>query len=234
MALFADLDGTLAPIAATPDAVGPDPRRRILLDDLAAALGGRLAVISGRGLDDLDRLLERRVPAIAAVHGLVRRTAQGLRVAGAPAAGIARAARHFADFAGRDGGLIVEDKGWAVALHYRGAPELGAEARALSARLAGELGLEVQAGRQVVELRGPGPDKGAAVRAFMREPPFAGHAPVFLGDDLTDETGFAAAEALGGHGVIVGDRAPTAAAYRLADVAAVHAWLAAALPRAAA
>ena len=81
----------------------------------------------------------------------------------------------------------------------------------------------------VVEVRAPGPDKGAAIAAFMAEPPFAGHAPVFLGDDLTDEDGFRAAARLGGYGVVVGPRRPTAATYALAGVEAARAWLIAAL-----
>ena len=81
----------------------------------------------------------------------------------------------------------------------------------------------------VIELRAHGPDKGGAVEAFMAEPPFAGFRPVFLGDDLTDEHGFAAASALGGFGVVVGPRRPTAALYALADVGAVQDWLRGAL-----
>ena len=70
-ALFLDLDGTLAPIMPRPDDVGPDPRRAALLARLSVALDGRLAVVSGRALDDLDRILGAAVPSIAAVHGLV-------------------------------------------------------------------------------------------------------------------------------------------------------------------
>ncbi len=77
----------------------------------------------------------------------------------------------------------------------------------------------------VVELRAPGPDKGAAINAFLAEPPFMGYTPVFLGDDFTDESGFEAVQALGGFGVVVGDRRPTGAKYALADVAAARTWL---------
>ncbi len=81
----------------------------------------------------------------------------------------------------------------------------------------------------VVELRRPGPNKGDAVRAFMAEPPFAGAVPLFLGDDLTDEAGFAAVHDMGGYGVIVGPRRPTCALYALESVSAARAWLLAAL-----
>lgn len=227
-ALFADLDGTLAPIEATPDAVRPDARRRRLLDEVARALHGRLAVVSGRGLADLDRVLERRVTAVAAVHGLVRRRADGEIISSGEAGGIALAAEALRAFARADPALLVEDKGVAVALHYRADPGAGEACRELAERLATRLGLVVQKGDMVVELRPPGPDKGAAVRAFMVESPFAGFTPVFLGDDFTDEAGFEAARALGGYGVIVGPRRPTRALYALAGVAAAQGWLRAA------
>ncbi len=230
-ALFADLDGTLAPLEATPGAVKPNDARRRLLDDLSEALGGRLAVVSGRALADLDRVLEGRVAALGAVHGLVRRTVDGRVIAAPRGARMSEALEAFRAFAANAPGLLVEDKGAAVALHYRGAPAAADAGRALARRLALELGLTVQDGDLVVELRAEGPDKGGAVEAFMAEPPFAGFRPVFVGDDLTDEHGFAAARAQGGFGVVVGARRPTAALYALSDVGAVQQWLRRALER---
>jgi trehalose 6-phosphate phosphatase len=226
MALFADLDGTLAPIEATPQAVGPNASRRGLIDALTRALSGRFAVVSGRSLEDIDRVLENRVAAVAAIHGLVRRNAQRGVIAtvvdGPALAAVLEAVRAFA--ADHDG-LIIEDKGSAVALHYRLAPDNAAECRSLARTLAADLGLKLQEGDMVVELRAPGPDKGAAINAFLSEPPFMGYTPVFLGDDFTDESGFEAVQSRGGFGVIVGDRRPTAARYALADVAAARTWL---------
>ncbi|HZL01168.1 MAG TPA: trehalose-phosphatase [Caulobacteraceae bacterium] len=224
-ALFADLDGTLAPIEATPDEVGPDRTRRRLLDALSSVLSGRLAVISGRGLADIDRVLEGRVPAVAAVHGLVRRTTGGRLLAPPADPRIREATAALRAFARSDPGLLVEDKSVAVALHFRAAPQAAEDCRALAVRLAEARGLVLQEGAMVVELRLPGPDKGAAVRAFMAEAPFAGATPVFLGDDLTDEAGFAEAGRLGGYGVVVGARRPTRATYALAGVAAARRWL---------
>jgi len=223
-ALFADLDGTLAPIRARPQDVGPDDRRASLLDRLSAALGGRFAVISGRSLEDLDRVLEGRVPALAAVHGLVRRTADG-RVIVAEDSLPEPAREAFLNLGASNPALLVEDKGPAIALHYRAAPEAKDACEAAAARLAERYGLEVQKGRMVVELRAPGPTKADATAAFMAEPPFAGARPIFLGDDLTDEDGFLAAAHLAGYGVVVGARRPTAAAYALTDVEAALAWL---------
>ena len=224
-ALFADLDGTLTPIRPRPEDVGPDPRRTALLDRLCHALGGAIAVVSGRALEDLDRVLEGGVSAIAAVHGLIRRRATGERIDTAvdPLSETVRLAIQV--FADAHPAVRTEDKGVALTLHYRAAPDLGDACRALADRLAREHGLTVQLGDMVVELRAPGPTKADATAAFMAEPPFAGRVPIFIGDDFTDEDGFAAAQRLGGFGVVVGQRRPSIARYALADPDAVLAWL---------
>ena len=227
-AVFLDLDGTLAPFAPRPEDVRPDPELTGLLRRAGERLGGRLAVVSGRTVADVDRILEGAVPAVAGVHGLERRTAAGLTRA-EPPAGLALAHRALQAFAADRPGLLVEDKGLAVTLHYRLAPAMAEEARRLALTLAAEHGLERQFGDMVAELKTPGADKGASVRAFMAEPPFARAQPIFVGDDLTDEDGFAAAQALGGYGVLVAATRETAARHWLPDVAAVRAWLGAAL-----
>ena len=224
-ALFLDLDGTLAPIMSRPEQVGPDKRRAMLMKRLAATLNGRVAVVSGRALDDLDRILERGVTPIAAVHGLVRRDADGHVVASAPHAGIPDARQLLRDLARCDKGLQFEDKGVSVALHYRNAPGAGEAVIEAAERIARTTSLVLQLGDMVVELRTPGQDKGQSVAAFLRERPFTGSTPIFVGDDLTDEDGFAAATRLGGYGILVGDMRSTAATYRLKNTAAVSAWL---------
>lgn len=225
ISLFVDLDGTIAPLAATPQAVGPDRVRRRLLDALLARLDGRLAVISGRGLADLDRVLEGRVPALGAVHGLVRRLPDGRMVGPTGSGAVGEALTAMRAAAAADPALLVEDKGISAALHYRGHAEAGPACRDLAQRLGARLGLTVQEGDMVVEVRAPGQGKGAAIAAFMAEPPFADHVPVFLGDDFTDEDGFRAAARLGGYGVVVGPRRPTTARYALAGVREARAWL---------
>jgi trehalose 6-phosphate phosphatase len=228
-ALFLDLDGTLAPIAARPQDVRPDPRRTSLLERLVQGLDGRLAVVSGRTLADIDRILEGRVMPVAAVHGLVLRDPQG-RVTAQPAhPGLDRAIPAFRAFAARDSGLIVEEKGLSVALHFRLAGRFAEDARACAREIAEETGLALQEGDMVEELRTPGPSKGDSVRAFMSRPPFAGAAPLFVGDDATDEDGFEAAQALGGMGIAVGVHRAVHARCRLAGVEAALAWLEAAL-----
>ena len=227
-ALFLDLDGTLAPIAARPQDVHPDARRSRLLDTLKEALGGRLAVVSGRTLDDIDRILEGRIICVSAVHGLVRRDCDGSVHMPDSHPGMARATAALRAFAARDAGLLVEEKGPSVALHFRQARARALEARALARRVAAETGLVLQEGDMVEELRTPGPSKGDAVRGFMETSAFRDAMPVFVGDDATDEHGFAEVERLGGFGVLVGRPRETHARFGLRNVEDVLAWLEAA------
>jgi trehalose 6-phosphate phosphatase len=225
-ALFLDLDGTLAPFAARPEFVGPVARRTAAVAQAATALDGRLAVISGRPLRDIDRILDGAVSAAAGVHGLERRSGNGAVRRADPHPAVAQASEVFRGLAQAEPGFLVEEKHLSVALHYRNAPNSADVAELAAARLAKHTGLTLQRGDCVVELRTPGADKGDAVRAFMTEPPFKGAMPIFVGDDLTDEAGFTAAAQLGGFGVRVGAvTRPTAARYMLADIEAVLAWL---------
>ena len=227
-ALFLDLDGTLAPIAARPQDVLPDSRRTRLLERLADGLDGRLAVVSGRTLADVDRILEGRVTCVSAVHGLVRRDRDGALHEPAPHPGLAPAVAALHLFAARDPGLLVEEKGQSVALHFRLARPRAAEARTLAQRLAAETGLSLQEGDMVEELRTPGPSKGDAVRHFMESEGFRGATPVFVGDDVTDENGFAEVARLKGFGVLVGRPRRTHARFGLRTVEDVMTWLEAA------
>jgi trehalose 6-phosphate phosphatase len=129
-------------------------------------------------------------------------------------------------------GVVVERKTLGVALHYRLAPEHGADALAAADRLAAEHGLRLQRGKMMAEVRADG-DKGRAVAALAAEAAMAGYPPLVFGDDVTDEDGFAAAARLGGAGVLVGEPRETHAAHALPDVAAVRSWLARALEHAA-
>ncbi|MBP7704807.1 MAG: trehalose-phosphatase [Caulobacter sp.] len=224
-ALFLDLDGTLAAIAPTPDAVGPDPHRNALLKALGPRLGGRLAVLSGRQVDDIDRILDGAVICVAGVHGLQRRTIEGTRDDEPPHKSLGDVDGMLECFARSHRGLLLERKPSALALHYRGHPPAEEACLEFAHRIGFANGLTVQEGQMVVELRTPGPDKGDALNAFMEAAPFVGAMPVMVGDDLTDEHAFRAAVALGGYGVLVGDERPTAARYRLRDPAAVLGWL---------
>ncbi|HZX81285.1 MAG TPA: trehalose-phosphatase, partial [Lysobacter sp.] len=123
-------------------------------------------------------------------------------------------------------GALVEDKGIALALHWRAAPAARSPLEALAAAALAHLpGYRLQHGNCVVELRPAHADKGEAVQRLMACAPFAGRVPVYAGDDLTDEDAFAAANALGGLSVRVGAREPSFATHTLGDTRALRAWL---------
>ena len=223
-ALFLDLDGTLALIAPRPDMVRV-PRATIeVLGAASAALGGAVAVISGRAMADLDALLAPlRLPA-AGCHGAEWRGADGVRH-GPDAAHQAETARIAKAVQAGAGDLLVEEKVGAVALHFRSDPLRQAECVALMEKIAGTVeGWHVIEGKMVVEARREGATKAHAVARLMAEKPFAARVPVFVGDDVTDEDGFAAVAARGGFGIKVGT-GQSAARFRLADPTDVMAWL---------
>jgi trehalose 6-phosphate phosphatase len=226
-AFFLDLDGTLLEIADTPEAVDPGEQEIILLGRLRNACEGAVALISGRSLSRIDQLFSPLVLPAAGQHGAERRDAQGKRHRHRfSVSSLKPAAGGIRSFAARHQGLVFEDKGASVALHYRLAPQLAAAAQRAVREAAEPLGdaVEVQGGKMVVELKPAGCDKGKAIESFMQEPPFAGRVPVFLGDDVTDEYGFRVVNRLGGHSVKVGE-GPSAARWRLRDPAAARAWL---------
>lgn len=228
-ALFLDFDGTLVDLAATPDGIVVPDALKALLPRLGAALDGALAIVSGRAAGEIVHHLglDPAAPglAIAGSHGLERLWPDGRREAPAPSDGVAHAIAAFREAAAAMPGVVAEEKPFGAAIHYRGAPDRGADCDALAERVAAEAGLHLQRGKMVAELRMPGIDKGGALDAMMAEPPMSGRRPVFVGDDLTDEAGFRAATAAGGTGVLVGERAGSAASYALPDVAVVLDWL---------
>ncbi len=230
-ALFLDIDGTLLDLAATPDGVRVDVDVAALLPALGLALDGALALITGRTLADADRLFPGLGIPVAGQHGLVRRAADGSVHAHPPPPELDRLRADLGRFAARHGGLLLEDKGTTLAVHYRLAPKLASHVhRIVRAHVAGagEGSWRLQPGKAMVEIGPSGRDKGTAIQEYMSERPFRNRMPVFVGDDHSDEHGFAAIREMGGWGVKVGS-GPTLAQYRLRDVAAVRRWLAAAL-----
>lgn len=224
-ALFLDFDGTLVELADTPDSIRVSPGLRPMLERLQQRLDGRLAVVSGRSLADLERHLPASGIAFAGSHGLELRLAGGAALPLSVPIGFDDVRAEVDAFAAPIPGLIVEDKPAGIALHYRLAPDQAERVDAFMAALAKARGFSAQRGAMVVELRPGGATKGDALKAFMTEPQFAGARPWFVGDDLTDEHAFAAAAALGGAGILVGPPRDSAARYRLGSVAAVADWL---------
>lgn len=207
-ALFFDVDGTLIDIAPHPDGVDVPAALIEHLNVLHDTAAGALALVSGREAHVLDRLFSPLKLPISGVHGAEFRAAatHDLTSTAEPLPDDVRAA--LGALSGRFEGLLVEDKGASVALHYRAipaaAPELEEAVGAIVA--ARSRSLTVLPGRMVFEVKARGHDKGAAVRAFMAREPFAGRVPVFFGDDVTDEAGFAAVREMGGIAVSIGRR----------------------------
>lgn len=230
IALFLDVDGTLLDLAPRPDAVQVPAGLPAVLDTVRQGLDGALALLSGRALATLDRLFAPHGFAAAGLHGLERRDATGqLAAHAAPGPAMAALRAGMQGIHARHPGLLLEDKGGSLALHWRQSPDLAPVALEGVRTLARELGngFTIQHGKQVVELRPAGADKGQALRCLMATPTFVGRLPLVFGDDLTDESAFQAAAALGGFGVIVGPRRPTAAGHALSGPAALRDWLAA-------
>jgi trehalose 6-phosphate phosphatase len=221
-----DFDGTLVDIVDRPDAVVVDVALTVLLQRLNGTLDGRLALVSGRSVAQLSAFLGHALDNLAFIgsHGAEVRAGSRQMSPTRPTALIWAEREIRAAFADR-AEIIVEVKSLGVAVHYRLAPGFEPAVHALINRIATETGLAVQEGKMMIELLAGGHDKGTGITALMAEPPFAGTVPVFAGDDLTDEAGFVAVAKLNGIGVLVGPERPTAARYRLPDVASVRAWL---------
>ena len=232
-AYFVDVDGTLINIADRPEAVLVDRTLLDLIANLHRASGGAMALVSGRMISDLQSRIGLPQLPLAGLHGLERRDSTGrLWIHAAPPAAKGAIKEALAPVLARHPGLLLEDKGLTLALHYRLAPQLAGYVHQLMGRLT-ELagpGLELQRGKRVVEIKPAGVDKGTAVAEYLAEPPFKGRRPVFIGDDLNDEHGFAEVNRLDGISIKVG-RGVSCARFRLPDVAAVRIWLGDALKR---
>jgi trehalose 6-phosphate phosphatase len=226
-AFFLDIDGTLLDIEGHPDAVRIGRAELDLVGGLHRATGGALALVSGRPLAGIDVLFHPLKLPIAGQHGAERRDSRGKRHRHQfPVEALHRAAVPVRRFVARHEGLVFEDKGASVALHYRLAPQLEAASRAVVEASVKESNgaLELQVGKMVFELKPAGVDKGRAIEGFMQDAPFAGRVPVFLGDDVTDDFGFRVVNRIDGHSIKVGP-GPTDARWRLANPAGAKAWL---------
>ncbi|TKT82627.1 trehalose-phosphatase [Aquamicrobium sp. LC103] len=229
VALFLDIDGTLLDIASAPDAVAVEPGLPEALGRLSDKLSGALALITGRPVDLVDRLFPGNRAFVSGLHGAELRDNEGNIQRPKVNEAFERAREKVKSAVSGSAGVIFEDKGAAFAAHYRLAPERErdvGELMAEAARLAGD-GWTLQTGKCVVELRPRGRDKGDALRNFMAKPPFRGRHPLAVGDDVTDETMFEAANGLGGRAVRVGEPAgPTAASGWVEAPADIRAWIA--------
>lgn len=225
-ALFFDFDGTLADIAERPDDVQVSDDTRCMLDALRGALHGAVAVISGREIDSVDQFLLPVQLAVSGVHGLTRRDAGGnLHAFLFDDHAIQAVAARLAPFLAAHSGLLLERKSGAIALHYRQRPELEQECRAVMREaVMGLNGFRLRPGKMVIEALAHDSNKGAAIESFLSEPPFMGRVPVFVGDDTTDEDGFALVNSRQGISIKVG-LGDTQARYRVSSTQELLSWL---------
>ncbi|MBX6424765.1 MAG: trehalose-phosphatase [Variibacter sp.] len=208
IAVLLDVDGTLIEIAPTPQEVRVPPALKHTLSRLRDRLSGALGLVSGRPLSDLDRLFDPLRLACIGGHGAESRlTPNGLVVRSRTPPLDPELKRRLIAIAGDTPGVIAEEKDYSVALHYRLAPEAERTVRERIARVCAdwpEKTAEVLPGKAVFEIKPRGFNKGVAIRELMRHPPFKGRRPIFVGDDVTDESAFAVLPEFGGMGFSVG------------------------------
>ena len=226
-ALFLDVDGTILHLRETPDSVEASEHLLDILELISRRLNGAVALVSGRRIDDLDRIFVPHTLPTAGLHGLERRDATGHITQFPEPRALATLRVPLSELASSNEGVVVEDKSHALAIHYRQAPDQAGEIQRIVEDLIRPLAHELHVihGKMVSEVKPQHADKGSAIRDFMNETPFKGRLPVFIGDDTTDEDGFAYVNQLHGFAVRVGDSDSTAARYSVDSVDDVIAWL---------
>lgn len=230
LALFLDVDGTLLELQDQPDAVVSNPELTRMLERLAAAANGALALVSGRPLAEIDRIFSPKTFCAAGGHGAEIRLPHG-ETERDPGRMPARIAETLSHKLKDHEGTFVESKSHGLALHYRANPAAASAVRELAEAALNTLKhqggqFSLLSGKMVYELVPRRVNKGAAVRRLMADPIFEGRRPIFVGDDVTDEYGFTAVNELGGQSLRVGPaNGASKATERLSDVAAVHDWL---------
>ena len=227
LALFLDVDGTLLDIEDHPASVYADPALVALLQRLSKGLNGALSLISGRPVADIDRIFSPARFAAAGAHGAEMRVHPADPVSTTKWSLPTPVLERIRHFAASDPGLLLEEKRGGVSLHFRRAPQLEEQCKELVQRLLPEIETDFRliAGKMVFELAPKEHHKGAAIVELLQRTPFAGRTAAFVGDDVTDEDGFRAVNALDGVTIRVGGNSDSAADYSLPDVAAVRGWL---------
>jgi trehalose 6-phosphate phosphatase len=209
-AILLDVDGTLLDIAPTPQAVQMPPRLRETLVAVRERAGGALALVSGRLISDLDTLFTPlRLPAVGGHGAELRPHGEGDTIDQRAFSLEPELRKDLTAIAAQHSGIIVEDKGSSIALHYRIAPKqgLGLVHDVKHAFAAwNDPSLELLTGKAVLEIKHRGYNKGTGVRELMSHPPFNGRRPIFIGDDKTDEFAFAVMPEFDGIPVSVGRR----------------------------
>lgn len=228
-ALFLDIDGTLLDLAPTPDAVVLPTGLLRVLDGVFETLDGAVAFVSGRPIEWIDRLFQPLCWPAAGQHGAEIRLSTHDAVQSTveiPDLGDLRT--RVALLAASMPGVLVEEKTFGVALHYRNAAECGPELHARLEQMLREMKSDLQLlpGKMVFEIKAVSAWKERAVEIFMEVEPFRGRVPVVIGDDTTDEGAFRAALRRGGHAIQVGPGASPVATGYVPSPGAVREWLA--------
>ena len=227
-ALFLDFDGTLVEIAARPDAVKLDSTTRSALHNLTDQLSGALAIVTGRDINDIDKYLHPLILPVAGVHGLTRRSADGRIHSSAgqhKSSFVRQITTILQPFVDENAGLQLESKSHAVALHYRGSPDLEENCiQAMNSATSALKDYHIVRGKMVLEAKIDGGNKGAAIADFLSEPPFEGRVPIYAGDDLTDEDAFREVNQRQGISIKVGTEG-TCAGYRADTTMEFIVWL---------
>lgn len=227
-ALFFDVDGTLLDFVADPATARAPVTLQRTLAKLSDALDGALAIISGRSISDLDRIFAPLCLSLAGQHGAeARRDDDDVLVFAPSSEALQAILAPIQTYARSEPALRIENKGLSVAIHYRGAEHLRDKLLALieEAMARHRTDYELLFSHLAFDIRPRGWHKGRAVEWFMEAPPFAGRRPVFIGDDRTDEDGFAAVLARGGHAIKVGARGDTVAQWNLSGPSELRSWL---------
>jgi trehalose 6-phosphate phosphatase len=228
-ALLLDIDGTLLDLAPTPREVWVPPGLATTLNRLRKKTAGALALVSGRSLNDIDRIFFPALfPAVGGHGAEMRLAADGEAVAAHAPPMDQELKRRLAAIANLSPGILLEDKGYSLALHYRLAPHAEQaiyEAVSLIRADLPDAPIEVLPGKCVCEIKHSGFNKASGVIELMSHPPFKGRRPIFIGDDVTDESVFAIMPGFGGLSISVGRRA-AGVAHHFDAPGEVRAWLA--------
>lgn len=225
-ALFLDIDGTLLDLAPTPDAVKIPDGLIDLLGRLHQRLGGALALVSGRRMQALDNLFKPLSLPCVGLHGFEWRDSKGHEYKHPLDPAALQAMRAAAErLAETLPAVLIEDKVYSIAFHFRRAKQHQAMLRSSVETIARNTGFVVQDGIDVYEIRPPGSDKGHALAKLMRDDSFRHRLPIYIGDDITDETAISAAQKFAGIGIHVGPVIPSGARFNLPSPGAVMHWL---------
>jgi trehalose 6-phosphate phosphatase len=212
LAILLDVDGTLLDIAPTPLEVVVPPALPETLGRVRERLGGALALVSGRPISEIDEFFAPlRLAAIGGHGAEMRPVAEGPTLSSRAAPIDPALRQRLNEIAARHPGVIVEDKGYSIALHYRLVPKQGVSLVhdvKHAYRAWADHSYELLTGKAVLEIKHAEFNKGSAVRQLMTYPPFAGRAPIFIGDDRTDEDAFDVMPEFKGEAMSVGRRLP--------------------------